>query len=93
MYRTQADAPRCPACQGTALTPTTKFDPGEGRSSVYFDYTKKGGLFDLDGVHFVCDRARVCLECGHVALSMSKKRLEGLKEELAKLTPVPEDPP
>lgn len=80
MYRT-TDAPqRCPVCGGSSTTPPTEFDPSEGYSRVHFlrtDTRTRSG--------FIVDRASVCLDCGHIALSFSPKRLGELRSELPRL--------
>jgi hypothetical protein len=89
-YRSAEPAPRCSSCGGSSLTPSTKFDTSEGYAKVYFENTKvEPSFFGGSGtITFAIDRARVCLDCGHVMLGFSKERLEGLRHEMASLKPI-----
>jgi len=98
MYRAPDTTPRCVACGGQSLTPETKFDPSEGWAYVHFaEHGTRSPLFGggdrptLTPVRFAIDRARVCLDCGHVKLSMSSKTVAKLRADLANLQAFPEE--
>jgi hypothetical protein len=72
---------RCTACGSDTLTHVSSFDDTSGYSHVVF----------LDGSaderRFRVDRARVCLDCGHVMLAMSPRTLAELRAERGSLRP------
>ncbi|MEQ1568268.1 MAG: hypothetical protein ABMA64_21695 [Myxococcota bacterium] len=78
----------CPRCR-SELTLNTLFDPSEGHSRIHLRI--KGvspGFFTADLASFVVGRAQVCLDCGHVALSLSPEVLAQLRERLPTLEPL-----
>jgi hypothetical protein len=89
-YRSPDQTPLCCSCGSASLTPSTKFDTSEGFAQLYFhDPTIEPSFFGGGGMRtFSIDRARVCLDCGHIMLSFGKKKLEELRDEIASLKPV-----
>jgi hypothetical protein len=91
MNRAPDTKPRCNACESTNVTVSTKFDPSEGWSYLHFrDTAAAPGLFSTDDVTIAIDRARVCLDCGNVMLSLGAGKLAALRARLSKLEPYPE---
>jgi len=90
MYRAPDQTPRCASCGGTSLTPATKFDPSDGFAYVWFrDRRVTPTVLGGDGTqHLAIDRARVCLDCGHVMLGFSDSRLAELRAVSAAFEPV-----
>jgi hypothetical protein len=80
------------ACGNTNLTPETKFDPSEGNANIHFvDPTldpRDRGFFDDGQWTFAVNRARVCLDCGYVMLSLSRERLAQLRAAIGRLRAV-----
>jgi hypothetical protein len=79
------------ACGNSNLTPETKFDPSEGNAYIHFrdptaDPTRT--FFDDDQPKFAVNRARVCLDCGHVMLSLGRERLAQLRAVIGRLRAV-----
>jgi hypothetical protein len=91
MYREADDSPRCTACGNPNVTPPTHFDLTEGSASVVFGIRQpeKGWLAETSK-RFAVNRARVCLDCGHVMLAFGPERLEELRRALADLRPIAE---
>lgn len=89
-YRTPEKTPLCASCGGGSLTPATKFDTSEGYPNVYFRNTKVQPSFfgGSDRQWYPVDRARICLDCGHVMLFFSAERLGMLRAETGSLKPV-----
>lgn len=89
-YRSPAQTTRCCSCGSALLTPSTKFDTIDGRPQIYFhDPTIEPSFWVGDGTRtFSVDRARVCLDCGHIMLSFSKEKLEELRGAIASLKPL-----
>ncbi|HEU4413023.1 MAG TPA: hypothetical protein VFS43_47715 [Polyangiaceae bacterium] len=89
-YRITDRPPHCSACGSSALTPPTKFDASEGPPAVCFQAKKaERSLFGGPTMHaFVVDRARVCLDCGHVMLSFGRERLDEMRGMMASLKPI-----
>jgi hypothetical protein len=73
------------ACGNANLTAETKFDPSEGNANIHFFDPKATGLFDYSVVTFTVNRARVCLDCGHVMLSFGPARLAELRAAIGRL--------
>jgi len=91
MYRDPgATPPRCPLCGGTSLTPETKLDPSEGYLNVHYEVAggEPGLLGSAPVERFAVDRARICLDCGHVVTGMSARTLAMLRARLGQLAPV-----
>jgi hypothetical protein len=89
MYRVPDTSPRCVACGNTNLTPETRFDPSEGNANIhFFDPKAKQGFLDDGHPTFAVNRARVCLDCGHVMLSLGGTRLEQLRAAIDRLRAV-----
>jgi hypothetical protein len=89
MYRVPDKSPRCLACGNTNLTPETKFDPSEGNAYIhFFDPTAEPGFFDHSDATFAVNRARVCLDCGYVMLSLGRERLAQLRAAIGRLRAV-----
>jgi hypothetical protein len=89
-----------PCVQGacTPVTLSTQFTPlgglAQDASTIYFvggDGALRSnvnpGLFTDDRQTFAIDRARVCLDCGHVMLFFGGPRLDQLRREIASLAP------
>jgi hypothetical protein len=78
-------------CGATSLTaPTLFLHSGDGNPKVHFKVrgAKAGFLGGApDDEKFVVDRARVCLQCGHVSLGFSAERLQELREKSESLEP------
>lgn len=97
MYRAPDTTPRCPSCGGASLTPETKFDPSEGFSYVHFGQPTTRSSFlggeqqTLEVARYPLERARVCLDCGEVRLSFSKRRLAQLRSDLPGLVALAEE--
>lgn len=89
-YSSPDQTPLCCSCGSASLTPSTKFDTSEGLAQVYFqDPTVEPSFFGGGGTRtFSIDRARVCLDCGHIMLSFGKKKLEELRDAMASLKPI-----
>jgi hypothetical protein len=78
-------------CGNTSLTPETKFDPSEGNAVIHFGDASVAQAFMSDPYRrFPVNRARVCLDCGHVALALGPRKLAALRAALAALRPLPE---
>lgn len=89
MYRAPDATPRCSACGNANLTPATKFDTSEGFPNVYFEKAEpETGFFASNTETFAVDRARVCLDCGHVMFSFSSDKLATLRAHLPRLKPM-----
>ncbi len=83
MYRTaDPNAPRCTACGGSACTPPTKFDPTKGWSRVYFRTADPRQSYSV-----TINRARICMECGHVMFGVDSKQLGDLGRAMPMLVP------
>ena len=91
-YRDPDRTPRCQACGGTSLTEETLFSTLEGDARVYFEVvTGKEGFFSgKPRAEFHADRARVCLECGHVMIALGARQLENLRQQLHGLAALPD---
>ena len=91
MYRSPDATPRCTACGNSQLTPETKFDTSEGLANVYFRHrdAKPDFFGSVESATFAVDRARVCLDCGHVMLSFCEAKLAALREAMPQLVPLP----
>jgi hypothetical protein len=86
MYRTSDAKPRCLACGNEHLTEPTAFDvTGEGSPVVIFDNPTT--LFGLFNARYRVNRARVCLDCGHVMLAIAGEELENLRAASQSLKP------
>ena len=90
MYRSPDATPRCTACGNSQLTPETKFDTSEGFANLFFHYrdATPGFFGGVESRIFALDRARVCLDCGHVMLSLSARKLAALREAMPALAAV-----
>ncbi|MCU0658220.1 MAG: hypothetical protein MUF64_24050 [Polyangiaceae bacterium] len=90
MYRDAAQRPLCPACGSSNQTEETQFDPSEGYAQIFFRMkTPPRSSWDSDKVRFIVDRARICIDCGHVSLSLSESRRRELAAQLGGLKPMP----
>ena len=85
MYRAPDNAPRCPVCGMSNLTPETAAGATEGWSFVRFGVLS--GPTKMTSVNVT--RARLCLDCGYVMHFVSQGELRYLRGELATLTPYP----
>jgi len=92
MYREADDSPRCTACGKSNVTPPTRFvlDQGVTAGLVFAIRNPEKGWLAKTARAFDVDRARVCLDCGHVMLALGPKRLEELRSEVAGLLPMAE---
>jgi len=84
MYRAPDVTVRCVVCGGTSVTPPTTISGGSHPLTVYFA-SAIPGRNEL----FHADRARVCLDCGHVMLAMSEENLALLRTLAPTLRPYP----
>ena len=84
MYRAPDVTIRCVACGGTNVTPPTMAAAGEHSVTVYLA-TEAAEKAE----HFNADRARVCLECGHVMLTLSDENLRLFRMLAPALRPYP----
>ena len=88
MYRESPERTlHCAQCGSSALTDETRFEPSAGYASVHFREVQDALTRELHACRV--DRARICLECGHVALCVSPTTLGALKAKLGALRAVP----
>ncbi len=89
VYRDARQKNECPMCGEPALQPRTRIDAGD--DPLYVVMAKKEpeltGLFPSTVEQFRFDRARVCLACGYVALSLAPSELARLREHLDDVEP------
>jgi hypothetical protein len=74
-------APSCVACKSPHVTAPTMFGPDEGQTRLSWKDRTTGKLFRA-----IAHRASVCLECGHVALSLDANQLATLRQAIGNLT-------
>lgn len=83
------NAPRCPLCQGTSVTPATQFRQQSSTLSVTSVFQGPGRSWASSGEEgFEVGRCRVCLDCGYVLLFLSQEELALLQKRIALLVPL-----
>lgn len=91
MYRAPDHSPRCPMCGQSNLTPPTRLLSGESQSGsdtrLSFDVRGPTDRFALEQASFILKRGSVCLDCGHVTLSLSAEDLAQLRARVSSLHP------
>lgn len=94
MYRAEAKEPTCAMCGSVHISPETHFEPTEGVATMHFVLRDPptGWLAD-PRLRLRITRARACLDCGHVALFLSPKRREELRQAASGLLAIPPDGP
>ena len=89
MYRDPDRTPECTFCGRTNLSPSTRLDPTKGFLAAHFKRVPTPESGPVSGQHsVVVQRARICLDCGHVMLFIDGKTLAELKAALPALAPI-----
>jgi hypothetical protein len=90
MFRIPDHELECPLCKSKSLSSPTVFDNSEGSPHLYFELvTPEPGIFGATQRRFRVGHGRVCMACGHVALSLRPGELEELKSAMQELRPDP----
>ncbi len=101
MYREPDPAPRCASCGGASLSPRAKFELSRADTTdevssaqAQIVFRKRGvaplprtSMWRSDIAVWAIDRARVCLDCGHVMLCFSDEVLAKVRAAMAGYEP------